>query len=113
MRTDGILDKKEQSHKDSDTSTRIIEEHTKPLTATKWTNRSGREMFDDIAESTIRPVDGSGRKKSKEWNQNEALDFGRELRRAIDERNKSGKDNRSKSLNTISRSPKSSYLLNI
>ena len=102
----GILDKKEQSHKDSDTSTRIIEEHTKPLTATKWTNRSGREMFDDIAESTIRPVDGSGRKKSKEWNQNEALDFGRELRRAIDERNKSGKDNRSKSLNTIFRSPK-------
>ena len=48
----------------------------------------------------------TGRKKSKEWNQNEALDFGRELRRAIDERNKSGKDNRSKSLNTIFRSPK-------
>lgn len=35
-----------------------------------------------------RPVDGSGRKKSKEWNTGASLDFGRAIREAIRRKNK-------------------------
>lgn len=48
--------------------------------------RSKSEAFDLITESSIRPIDGSGRKRKKEWNQSEALDFGRQLQKLIQDR---------------------------
>lgn len=48
--------------------------------------QSESEAFDLIIGSSIRPIDGSGRKRRKEWNQSEALDFGRQLQKLIQER---------------------------
>jgi len=48
--------------------------------------KSGSEAFDLIIDSSTRPIDGSGRKRKKEWNQSEALDFGRQLQKLIQER---------------------------
>lgn len=48
--------------------------------------QSGLEAFDLIIDSSTRPIDGSGRKRKKEWNQSEALDFGRQLQKLIQER---------------------------
>lgn len=48
--------------------------------------QSGLEAFDLVIGSSTRPIDGSGRKRKKEWNQSEALDFGRQLQKLIQER---------------------------
>ena len=48
--------------------------------------RSGSKTFDFIIDSSTRPIDGSGRKRKKEWNQSEALDFGRQLQKIIQDR---------------------------
>ena len=48
--------------------------------------RARSEAFDLTIESSTRPIDGSGRKRKKEWNQSEALDFGRQLQKLIQER---------------------------
>ena len=48
--------------------------------------QSGSKTFDFIIDSSTRPIDGSGRKRKKEWNQSEALDFGRQLQKIIQDR---------------------------
>lgn len=52
--------------------------------------------FDDISKLSQRPIDGSGRKRNKEWNQSEALNFDRQLRKTIKERNEERHDNHPK-----------------
>ena len=48
--------------------------------------RSESEALDIIIEASMRPIDGSGRKRKKEWNEGEALDFNRQLQKMIQER---------------------------
>lgn len=48
----------------------------------------GSSYIENINELNLdRPVEGSGRKKSEEWNKTEAIDFGRKLREAIARKN--------------------------
>lgn len=47
----------------------------------------GSSYIKDISELNLeRPIEGSGRKKSKEWNNNTAIEYNREIRDAIEKR---------------------------
>ena len=72
---------------------------------------SSPDSFDDIIESSPRPVDGSGRKRNKEWNQNEALSFGRQLQKIIQERNEAERVPQSKPVKELTRKQKRNKIL--
>lgn len=57
----------------------------KPIKPQNRRNVSYLDTFDEIKSD--RPVDGSGRKKSEEWNQSTSLDFGRAIRETIQKKN--------------------------
>lgn len=57
----------------------------KPIRTQDHRDASYLDTFDGI--NGDRPVDGSGRKKSEEWNQGASLDFDRAIREAIKKKN--------------------------
>ena len=58
------------------------------------------DSFNIISDAKERPVDGSGRKRTKEWNTNNALEFQRSIRGIIDKKN-SGVQSNKATTNTI------------
>lgn len=67
----------------------IVKPKTKHHEARISSASSYLDSIDDL--NLKRPIEGSGRKKSKEWNKDTSLDFGRAIREAIRKKNEEQK----------------------